>query len=214
MKQTEHQKLARSTKKVVIKGSKRPPGGDAADQFQALAQGVRAVQPVKGVKFVKSRVVRDARTGEIEGVRGRAIKEPQQVSALAYTSRVLGKVVRSEADFYGLVTEGLPVSTIDILNVVVGMDHDAIAPESTLRRRRREDSPLSTEESERAVRIARIFGQAAELFGSEDAAKEWMHTERAFIPKHPPMSPLELCKTDAGARSAETMLLKTSHGIF
>jgi putative toxin-antitoxin system antitoxin component (TIGR02293 family) len=77
--------------------------------------------------------------------------------------------------------------------------------------RRKEQGRLDPEESDRLMRVARIFGQAMELFGGHAAkAADWLSRPlRALGQK----IPLEFAKTDVGAQELEHIIGRIQHGI-
>jgi putative toxin-antitoxin system antitoxin component (TIGR02293 family) len=83
-------------------------------------------------------------------------------------------------------------------------------PPRTLARRKQEGR-LDPEESDRLVRVARIFGRALELFeGDVRAAREWLTSEQLALGG---LVPLELAKTDVGAREVDDLIGRLEHGI-
>src|SRR6185437_13823682 len=92
------------------------------------------------------------------------------------------------------VARGLPVSALDKFATLVAPE-DArrfsyrVVPKPTLERRRKEKRPLSTEESDRLARIAKVFAFGLEVF--RDEAKV-----RSFLDRPHPMlddkAPLEI----------------------
>ena len=97
---------------------------------------------------------------------------------------------------------GLPLSRIsEVLNI----------PERTLARRR-SSARLAPDESERLLRLSRIFEQAMELFESDrDAAVTWLNTPREALSTH---TPLEYSRTELGAREVENLIGRLEHGVF
>ena len=83
----------------------------------------------------------------------------------------------------------------------------SIVPKTTLERRH---TRLSSQESERTERVARLFVHARRALGSEDEA-------RAFVTaSHPELdgrSPLEAARTDLGTRRAERILNALEYGL-
>jgi putative toxin-antitoxin system antitoxin component (TIGR02293 family) len=77
--------------------------------------------------------------------------------------------------------------------------------------RRREEGRLDPDESDRLLRVARVFGRALELFeGDATAARRWLSTPQPALGG---MIPLELAKTDVGAREVEQLVGRLEHGI-
>ena len=84
-------------------------------------------------------------------------------------------------------------------------------PRRTLTRRKR-DGRFLPSESDRLLRAARIFGQALALFeGDRDAAKDWLDTAQRALGG---VSPLDLARTEAGAREVERLIGRLEHGVF
>ena len=85
-----------------------------------------------------------------------------------------------------------------------------ISPRSL--QRRKIEGRLHTDESDRLLRLSRIFGLAIELFeGHKDAAITWM-SER--LPVLGLASPLEMSKTEPGALEVERLIGRLEHGVF
>ena len=77
--------------------------------------------------------------------------------------------------------------------------------------RRRQDGRLKTDESERVLRIARVYDKAFEVFESEKAVESWL--------KNPVRGlwhriPLEYSDTDLGAQEVIKLLGRIEHGVF
>lgn len=84
-------------------------------------------------------------------------------------------------------------------------------PRRTLTRRKREGRFLP-DESDRLLRASRLFGNALELFeGDRDAATEWL---TAAQPALGGATPIDLAKTDWGAREVERLIGRLEHGVF
>jgi len=96
----------------------------------------------------------------------------------------------------------IPVSEIA---AVIGI------PERTLARRK-VAGKLAADESERLLRISRIFEAAVRLFaGDIRAAVAWMRNARAALAGH---TPLEYSATELGAREVENLICQLEHGVF
>jgi putative toxin-antitoxin system antitoxin component (TIGR02293 family) len=84
-------------------------------------------------------------------------------------------------------------------------------PERTLARRR-VAGRLSSEESEKLLRLSNIFEQAVDLFeGDVKAAVAWLRSpKRALAYK----APLTYARTEIGARQVEDLIGKLEQGVF
>ncbi len=83
-------------------------------------------------------------------------------------------------------------------------------PERTLARRRAAGR-LEPDESDRLVRLARIFAQALALFeGDLDGTRRWLATPLKVLGN---AAPLRAATTDPGAREVEALIGRLEHGI-
>src|SRR3712207_358579 len=81
----------------------------------------------------------------------------------------------------------------------------------TLDRRKREGH-LLPEESDRLLRVSGIFGKALELFeGDPESAREWLSVPRTALGG---AVPLDMARTDIGAREVEALAGRLEHGVF
>lgn len=134
-----------------------------------------------------------------------------------FYARLCGKLgvsrIRSDRDLASLVEQRLPASTITSL--VRGGLSDAevyqlIVPRRTLSHRMAKHQPLSTEESDKAVRVARITAMAEHVFRAPEPAWRWLRKpKRRFEGK----SPIEMLATEAGARLVEEMIIQFDYGM-
>ena len=86
-----------------------------------------------------------------------------------------------------------------------------IVPRRTLVHRKSKREPLTHDESDRAVRIARITSLAEEVFGDDAKAGRWL---RKIKERFDGRTPLEVSRTEAVGRLVEEMLLQLDYGIF
>ena len=69
--------------------------------------------------------------------------------------------------------------------------------------------PLSVEESDRVVRLARIQALAEDTFGDAGKANRWLRQPLGILDDK---SPLELAQTESGTRVIEQLLAKIDWG--
>lgn len=88
---------------------------------------------------------------------------------------------------------------------------DAVVITARTLARRKEQGRLDPEESDRLLRIARVFGKALELFeGDAGQAREWLSgPQRALGGERP----IILARTDLGAREVEALADRLEHGV-
>jgi putative toxin-antitoxin system antitoxin component (TIGR02293 family) len=90
------------------------------------------------------------------------------------------------------VEKGLPVSALDKFATRVSPD-DArrfsyrVVPKPTLERRRRDKQPLSTEESDRLARIAKVFAFGLEVFRDEAKVRSFLDRPHPMLDERPPL---------------------------
>jgi putative toxin-antitoxin system antitoxin component (TIGR02293 family) len=84
-------------------------------------------------------------------------------------------------------------------------------PPRTLQRRRA-GGRLEPDESDRLVRLSRIYGKAIELFeGDNRAALAWLRSPLRALGG---AAPLALSKTEPGAQEVEHLISRLEHGVF
>lgn len=81
-------------------------------------------------------------------------------------------------------------------------------PTSTMNRKLKEKSVLSSSESERLERIAVIEAEAEEVFGTPEKAKSWMLKNHMTLGS----APLSLLDTDIGATEVRRVLNAVAYG--
>jgi putative toxin-antitoxin system antitoxin component (TIGR02293 family) len=88
---------------------------------------------------------------------------------------------------------------------------ELVVPRRTLARRRQSGELLSREESDRAVRLARITELAERVFGDDTKAHRWL---RKRSPMLEGAIPLDLLKSETGAQLVEQTLHGIDYGMF
>src|SRR6266702_3288532 len=120
--------------------------------------------------------------------------------------------LRSDRDLARLVEARLPLATVESLSQNGLSDEEIfsfILPRRTLAHRKSRHEAPTHEESDRAVRIARIAALAEEISGEDAKAARWLRKPK---PRFAGRTPLELLRTEAGARLVEEMLLQLDYG--
>jgi putative toxin-antitoxin system antitoxin component (TIGR02293 family) len=131
-----------------------------------------------------------------------------------YLEDWLGTQAESEQRIVHLVEKGLPTKVVNHLiergltrNEVFGL----IIPLRTWKHRKSRRQPLSKEESERAVRAARILARAETVMGDRESALDWLRSPKERFENR---SPLQMLSTETGGRLVEQMLLQIDEGMF
>jgi putative toxin-antitoxin system antitoxin component (TIGR02293 family) len=127
----------------------------------------------------------------------------------------IGARYRTSLDAVKLVEEGLPFRAIDRFRSTSGLTLDRIKQVARISEgsfaRRKQSGRLSPDESERLLRISRIFECATSLYeGDQVTAQEWLETP---IPALGDQRPLDLAQTEPGAREVENLIGRIEHGV-
>jgi putative toxin-antitoxin system antitoxin component (TIGR02293 family) len=141
---------------------------------------------------------------------GAAAPLPPELGLLA---TLLDAPIRSAFDLVALARERLNVEVIDRLTQQ-GLRADELAfiiPRRTLTHRRQHDERLTLEESDRAIRLARIIAQAIATFDDGAKALNWL---RAPKKRFGGASGLDMASTEHGARLVEDALVQLDEGYF
>lgn len=124
----------------------------------------------------------------------------------------LGDEIASEADLARIVARRIPLRALAHFTRS-GFSEQEVAeyviPPRTRRHRKVRREPLTVDESDRLVRLARIQAVAEDVFGDADKANKWLREPLGILDGR---SPLEVARTDSGARLIEQILAKIDWG--
>lgn len=126
--------------------------------------------------------------------------------------RGLGADVASEADLARIVHRGIRLVVLGYVQKAGFSKQEIehlIIPARTWRHRKMKREPLSLEESDRVVRLTRIQALAEDVFGDVEKANRWLRAKLGILDGK---SPLEVTRTEAGARLIEQLLAKLDWG--
>jgi putative toxin-antitoxin system antitoxin component (TIGR02293 family) len=126
--------------------------------------------------------------------------------------QALGTEVSSEADLARIVHRGIRTAVLSHVQRAGFSKQEIeqlIIPARTLRHRKTKREPLSVEESDRVVRLARIQATAEDVFGDFAKANRWLRESLGILDGK---SPLEVARTESGARLIEQILAKIDWG--
>lgn len=121
--------------------------------------------------------------------------------------------VRSDRDLATIVERRLPASAVKSL-VRGGLSTDEVyrlvVPRRTLAHRLAGHQALSREESDKAVRVARIAAMAEQVFGEPERAWRWLRKPKRQFGGKPA---IDMLATEAGARLVEELVAQIDHGL-
>src|ERR1051326_8178748 len=118
--------------------------------------------------------------------------------------------IRSDEDLASLVEKRLPAAAVKAL-VRGGLSdtelYQLIVPRRTLAHRIAKRQPLTKDESDKAVRVARITAMAEQVFGEPERAWRWLRKRKERFRGR---TPIGMLATGAGATPGEAMIVQRS----
>jgi putative toxin-antitoxin system antitoxin component (TIGR02293 family) len=87
---------------------------------------------------------------------------------------------------------------------------ELVVPKRTLARRQARKERLTVEETDKALRLARIAGLARRVFGDDAKAHRWLRKPKRALNG---ATPLAFLASEAGARTVEQMLHRIDYGM-
>lgn len=142
--------------------------------------------------------------------------EAESITEILGGPKVLGKAVKNPDDLAHLVRKGLPAGSVTALAEKLRLGNGVLSrklgiPQRTLTRRLSQASLLTPAESDRTVRMARVYANAVEMIGDQDKAIEWLNTPNRALGGERPLDRLD---TDVGARMVEDVLGRIAYGVY
>lgn len=129
--------------------------------------------------------------------------------------RVLKRNVASDFDLLSLVEDRIPVAAVEAVVEAGLLDvdelHALVIPRRTLSKRRSTTHRLTTEESDRLIRVLRIVALARETFQSLDKSSRWLRRPNRSLGG---ARPLNLLASENGARIVEALLGRIGFGVY
>ncbi len=131
---------------------------------------------------------------------------------------VMGRELKTDADLIHAVRQGLPSKALDAIfadlseqQISQASVYRVIGSERTLQRKRTLNLVLSSLESDRLARLARILVRAEEALGDGSRSRRWMaQPNRALGGERP----IDLLDSDAGTLTVERVLGRIEHGVY
>lgn len=113
------------------------------------------------------------------------------------------------------VEAGVPAATMANFVAASGMQwkdiYDVVIPARTLKHRKSRREPLTPDESDKLVRLVRVYDQAVRVLGGQKKALHWLNEPKKRFDGRTPM---QMLRTDLGSRMVEEMIGQIEHGIF
>jgi len=133
--------------------------------------------------------------------------------ALAQVGRIIDIPISNSVDLVRITRSGINPNAVDALieRGFVRSELSWIVAPRTLNHRRKKQEQLTTEESGRWLRAAKIQALAEVVLGDRDKAMKWLHKPRKAFDK---LTAMEIMKTEAGGQLAEELLGQLDSGYF
>lgn len=131
-------------------------------------------------------------------------------------ARVLGSRTKSADDWMRMIETGLPAAAAEALKEVVGLDDPNMATTlgisiRTLARVRASQSRFDSVVSDRLYRLARLVAIARVVLEHDDRAVQWLTQPQPGLGDR---RPIDVAKSEPGAREVENLLLRIEHGVY
>ena len=142
--------------------------------------------------------------------------ETEAIAEVLGGRKVLGKAIKKPDELARLVRKGLPAGSVTALAEKLDVGSTVLSrklgiPQRTLTRRLSQGSRLTAAESDRTVRVARVYANAVEMIGDEEKAVEWLRTPNRALGGERPLDQLD---TDLGSRAVEDILGRIAYGVY
>lgn len=113
------------------------------------------------------------------------------------------------------VSEGFPYRVLENLRENVGLSAaemaDLVQINPRTLSRRKQEGRLHADESDRVLRLSRVYGRALGLFGGDlDKARHWLSTPKVALGGE---TPLDYSRVDVGAQEVVDLIGRIEHGI-
>lgn len=88
---------------------------------------------------------------------------------------------------------------------------ELVIPKRTLARRKARHESLTVEETDKALRLARISAEADRVFGDPEKSSRWLRKPNPALAGN---RPLGLLKSETGSHAVDELLGQIDHGMF
>jgi putative toxin-antitoxin system antitoxin component (TIGR02293 family) len=115
---------------------------------------------------------------------------------------------------YQAIRKGLAATAVKALirdGALSEADVYRVIPERTFKRRLQQRAKLKLDEADAIARLVRITEEAEHSFGNAEFARRWLRLPNPALGGEVPM---ELARTDAGAREVEAVMSSFAHGDY
>src|SRR5271154_2246857 len=143
-----------------------------------------------------------------------ATSVPSGRSLGEYLREWLGARFASELELAALAERGLPLTTVNRMTrhgLTRDEVHSLVIHRRTFKHRKSSKQRLSRDESDRAIRAARILARAQATLGDAEQALAWVRQPKVRFEGR---TPIQMMGTESGGRLVEEMLVQIDEGMF
>lgn len=129
---------------------------------------------------------------------------------------LLGLRLSDPAEIIKRVEEGFSFHTLERFQKVTQIPTDDLAEVVAIKlrtlHRRKKEGRLDPDESDRLLRVSRVFAKTLDLFeGDAEAARQWFYTPARALGGR---RPLDFARTDLGTREVESLIDRLEQGVL
>lgn len=137
------------------------------------------------------------------------ISAQNTAAALGFKQKIV-----SDLDLAMAIEQGFPINTIDRVVKLIAPENPSFAfeiiPRATLSRYNRSHRPLTSEQSDRVARLARIWTIAYSVWKSQDATRRFLFEPHQLLGGQRPIDMVR--NNTVGARMVEEILGRLEYG--
>ena len=113
------------------------------------------------------------------------------------------------------IERGIPITMLEEFSAYSGIPvkHllEVVIPARTLKHRRQRQEPLNLDESDRLMRVAKMYELAVKVYSDRDGGREWLlGKKRRFDGR----TALSMLRTEAGEQAVTNSLIQIDEGYF
>ena len=129
--------------------------------------------------------------------------------------KALNRQISGFEDLQDAIRSGLPFATLEAVMEKLHLSLNEAAavlhiPERTMARRKK-DRKLPPDESDRVLRLARVYAHATEVFETEEDATGWLKDPNRALGGS---RPIDMLDTDLGVQKVDAVLTRIQHGVY
>ena len=141
------------------------------------------------------------------------LRLPAYLRALSRIGEMIDSEIKTPLDEVELLQQGINPDAVDTLATTIPSMNELswVIARRTLTHRKKKGERLTSEESGRWLRAAKVCLLAEEVFGNKDKASAWLHKSRKAYNNQ---SALVIMQTEPGAELVENSLNQLDAGYF